>query len=101
MAKSRKINRTYVVIKADPLRVKPSYKSKRKNTLAVGTKVHATKINGYYIYVPALKGWTIWKDSKGQKYVRLVSVPKSTKVDKFLSALKNNSAKMIKAHVKY
>lgn len=101
MAKSRKINRTYIVIKADPLRVKPSYKSKRKKTLAVGTKVHATKIKGYYIYVPALKGWTIWKDSKGQKYVRLVSVPKSTKADKLLAALKANAAKMIKAHVKY
>ena len=100
MAKSRKINRTYVVIKADPLRVKPSYKSKLKKTLAVGTKVHATRIKGYYIYVPALKGWTIWKDSKGQKYVRLVSVPKSTKADKLLAALKTNATKMIKAHVK-
>ena len=101
MAKSRKINRTYIVIKADPLRGKPSYKSKLKRTLAVGTKVHATKINGHYIYVPALKGWTIWKDSKGQKYVRLVSVPKSTKADKLLAALKTNAAKMIKAHVRY
>ena len=101
MAKSRKINRTYVVIKADPLRVKPSYKSKRKNTLAVGTKVHATRIKGYYIYVPALKGWTIWKDSKGQKYVRLVSVPKSTKADKLLKELKVISQKLIKAGVKY
>ena len=101
MAQSRKINRTYIVIKADPLRVKPSYKSKLKKTLSVGTKVHATRIKGYYIYVPALKGWTIWKDSKGHKYVRLVSVQKSTKADKLLAALKTNAAKMIKAHVRY
>ena len=47
------------------------------------------------------KGWTIWKDSKGHKYVRLVSVPKSTKADKLLAALKTNAAKMIKAHVRY
>lgn len=101
MAKSRKINRTYVVIKADPLRVKPSYKSKLKKTLSVGTKIHATKIKGYYIYVPALKGWTIWKDSKGQKYVRLVSVPKSTKAEKLLKELKVIAQKLIKAGVKY
>lgn len=101
MAKSRKINRTYIVIKADPLRVKPSYKSKLKKTLSVGTKVHATKIKGYYIYVPALKGWTIWKDSKGRKYVRLVSVPKSTKAKKLLKELKIVAQKLIKAGVKY
>lgn len=101
MAKSKKINRTYVVIKADPLRVKPSYKSKLKKTLAVGTKVHATKIKGYYIYIPALKGWTIWKDSKGQKYVRLVSVPKSTKAKNLLKELEIVAKKLIKAGVKY
>ena len=83
------------------MRVKPSYKSKLKKTLAVGTKVHATKIHGYYIYVPALKGWTIWKDSKGQKYVRLVSVLKSTKADKLLKELKIVAQKLIKAGVKY
>lgn len=100
MAKSRKINRNYVVIKADPLRVKPSYKSKLKKTIPVGTIVRATKIKGYYIYIPD-SGWTIWKDSKGQKYVRLLKVAPSTKANKLLAALKTNAAKMIKAHVKY
>lgn len=101
MAKSRKINRTYVVIKADPLRVKPSYKSKRKKTLAVGTKVHATKIKGYYIYVPALKGWTIWKDSKGQKYVRLLKVAPSTKANKLIRSLKEIAGKLKKTPMKW
>lgn len=101
MAKSRKINRTYVVIKADPLRVKPSYKSKLKKTLAVGTKVHATKIKGYYIYVPALKGWTIWKDSKGQKYVRLLKVAPSAKADKLIRSLKAIAVKLKKTPMKW
>ena len=88
MAKSRKIDRYYKTIKADPVRVKPSYKSKKIKTLDPGKVIHATKINGHYVYVPALKGWTIWKDSKGQKYVRLLKVAPSTKADKLISSLK-------------
>lgn len=45
--------------------------------------------------------WTIWKDSKGHKYVRLVSVPKSTKAKKLLKELKIVAQKLIKAGVKY
>ena len=101
MAKSRKINRTYTVIKPDPLRVKPSYKSKLKKTLAVGTKVHATKIKGHYIYVPALKGWTIWKDSKGQKYVRLIKNGKKSNATKLLESLKNISVILKKHPIKW
>ena len=101
MAKSRKIDRYYKTIKADPVRVKPSYKSKKIKTLEPGKVIHATKINGHYVYVPALKGWTIWKDSKGQKYVLLLKVAPSTKANKLLAALKTNATKMIKAHVRY
>lgn len=101
MAKSKKIDRYYKTIKADPVRVKPSYKSQKIKTLEPGKVIHATKINGHYVYIPALKGWTIWKDSKGQKYVRLLKVAPSTKADKLLAALKTNAAKMIKAHVRY
>lgn len=98
---SRSINRTYKVIKADPLRVKPSYKSKLKSTLAVGTTFTATKINGYYVYVPKLKGWTIWKSAKGEKYVKLVSNNEKTKGEKLCDAMKTISSQMISAKVKY
>lgn len=101
MAKTRKINRTYSVIKPDPLRVKPSYKSKKKKTLAVGTKVRATRLKGHYIYVPALKGWTIWKDSKGVKYVKLVKNNKQTKATKLLASLKKIAAILKKHPIKW
>ena len=98
---SRSINRTYKVIKADPVRVKPNYKTKLKTTLAVGTTFTATKINGFYVYVPKLKGWTIWKSSKGEKYVKLVSNNDKTKGEKLCDAMKEISAQMLKAKVKY
>lgn len=97
----RTINRTYKVIKADPLRVKPSYKSKLKSTLAVGTTFTATKISGYYVYIPKLKGWTIWISAKGEKYVKLVSNNEKTKGEKLCDAMKSISAQMIKSKVKY
>ena len=99
MAKT--IDRTYSVIKADPLRVKPDYKSKKKKTLAVGTKVRATKISGHYIYVPALKGWTIWQDSKGVKYVKLISNNETTKADKLLVSLKKIATELKKHPIKW
>ena len=101
MAKSRKINRYYKTIKADPVRVKPSYKSKKKTTLQPGKVIHATRLNGYYIYVPALKGWTIWKDSKGQKYVKLLKVTPSTKAAKLLQSLKKIAEKLKKKPMKW
>ena len=101
MAKSRKIDRYYKTIKADPVRVKPSYKSRKIKTLEPGKVIHATKINGHYVYVPALKGWTIWKDSKGQKYVRLLKVAPSTKSDKLISSLKAIAGKLKKTPMKW
>lgn len=77
--KERSIDRTYQVIKADPVRVKPDYRTKLIKTLPVGTTVRATKIKGYYIYVPALKGWTIWMSARGVKYVKLVKNNDSSK----------------------
>ena len=93
------INRTYKVIRANPVRVKPNWKTKKIKTLAVGTKVTATKLDGYYIYVPSLKGWALWMDSKGQKYVSLVSV--NTTADKFITSLKTVAKKFISGGVKY
>ena len=87
--KTRKINRTYVVLKADPVRVKPSYKTKKIATIPVGKKVKATKINGFYVYVPEYKGWTIWQSAKGEKYVKLVAKPVSRNADKLIVALKD------------
>lgn len=97
----KKINRTYKVIRANPVRVKPNWKSKKLKTLAVGTKVTATKLDGYYIYVPSLKGWALWMDSKGQKYVSLVSNNATTTADKFISSLKTVAKKFISGGVKY
>lgn len=101
MAKSRKIDRYYKTIKADPVRVKPSYKSKKIKTLEPGKVIHATKINGHYVYVPALKGWTIWKDSKGQKYVRLLKVAPSTKANKLIRSLNAIAGKLKKTPMKW
>lgn len=101
MAKSKKIDRYYKTIKADPVRVKPSYKSKKIKTLEPGKVIHATKINGHYVYIPALKGWTIWKDSKGQKYVRLLKVAPSAKADKLISSLKAIAVKLKKTPMKW
>lgn len=75
----RKIDRTYEVIKADPLRKEPSYKSKLIKTIPAGAKVRATKIKGYYIYIPELKGWTIWMSARGQKYVKLLKNNETSK----------------------
>lgn len=96
----KKINRTYKVIRANPVRVKPNWKTKKIKTLAVGTKVTATKLDGYYIYIPSLKGWALWMDSKGQKYVSLVSNNDSI-ADKFITSLKTVANKFIKGGVKY
>lgn len=96
----KKINRTYKVIKADPVRVKANWKSKKKTTLKVGTKVKATKISGYYIYLPKYKGWAIWQDSKGNKYVKLVSSA-SSKAEKLLSALKSIANTLKKYNIKW
>lgn len=101
MAKSKKIDRYYKTIKADPVRVKPSYKSRKIKTLEPGKVIHATKINGHYVYVPALKGWTIWKDSKGQKYVRLLKVAPSAKADKLIRSLKAIAVKLKKTPMKW
>lgn len=99
--KTKKINRTYVVIKADPVRVKPSYKTKKIATIPVGTKIKATKINGFYVYVPKYKGWTIWKAANGDKYVRLVSKPVSSNADKLISALKSIAVTLKKYPMKW
>lgn len=98
---SKSINRTYKVIKADPVRVKANWKSKKTKTLAVGTTFTATKINGYYLYVPKLKGWTLWKDSKGVKYVALLKNNSKTKGEKLMDALESVEQSLIKGGVKY
>lgn len=97
----KKINRTYQIIKADPLRKKANWKSKKLKTLPVGTVVTATKLSGYYIYIPKLKGWTIWKDSKGQRYVKLIKNNTETKADKLIKALESVEQQLIKGGVKY
>lgn len=99
--KTRKINRTYVVLKADPVRVKPSYKTKKIATIPVGKKVKATKINGFYIYVPEYKGWTIWQSAKGEKYVKLVAKPISRNADKLIVALKDIAVTLKKYPIKW
>lgn len=102
MAKAKAIDRTYTVIKSDPVRVKPDYRTKKLKTLAVGAKVRATKLKGHYIYVPALKGWTIWKDSKGVKYVRLVSNnARKTKADKLVAELASVERQLLASNAKY
>lgn len=101
MAKTKTIDRTYSVIKADPLRVRPNWKSKKKKTLTVGTRIRATKIHGHYIYIPALKGWTIWKDSKGVSYVKLISNNKKTNATKLLLSLKKIATELKKHPIKW
>jgi hypothetical protein len=98
---AKTINRTYKVTRADPVRTKANWKSKKLRTLAVGTKFTATKIDGYYLYVPAYKGWTLWKDSKGQKYVTLISNNQTTTASKLLTKLKEVAKKFIAGGVKY
>lgn len=102
MSKTRNINRTYEVIKADLVRVKPNYKTKLIKTLPVGTRIKATKIKGYYVYIPKYKGWTIWKSAKGEKYVKLVSdKAKVTKSKQLISALKSIEKTLIKHPIKW
>lgn len=101
MAKTKSINRTYTVTRADPVRAKANWKSKKLRTLPVGTTITATKLNGYYLYIPSLKGWTLWKDSKGNKYVTLVKNNSKTKGEKLCDKLNTIGKKLVKIGVKY
>lgn len=98
---SKNIDRVYTVIKANPVRVKPNWKTKKIKTLPVGSQFMATKIDGYYLYIPTLDGWALWMDSKGNKYVKLKSNNEITTAVKFLSSLKTVANKFIKGGVKY
>lgn len=98
---SKNIDRTYTVIKADPVRKKPNWKTTKIKTLAVGSQFTATKIDGYYLYIPTLNGWALWKDSKGNKYVTLKSDNEITTAVKFIKSLKNVANQFIKNGVKY
>ena len=67
-----RIDRVYKTIHEVPVRKKPTDMSRLLQRLDVGTRIHATKATGRWIYVPALKGWTKRTKADGERLVKLV-----------------------------